>query len=218
MDELYHQLAALSKEYGAAKLVLFGSRARGDNGPRSDIDLAVYGMPAHRRGAFAAAVEELPTLLEFDLVHVTPGMEPVFLQNIEKDGIVLMGQFHDKLDKLQSTVTRLKESLAEYAQTPSSTMRDGVIQRFEFCAELSWKTLRQYLLDQGYTEINSPRATLRKGFAEGAIQDDSAWLSLMNDRNRTPHIYDEETAAEIFCHIQSDYVPLFDALISYLRG
>ena len=65
-------------------------------------------MPAHRRGAFAAAVEELPTLLEFDLVHVTPGMEPVFLQNIEKDGIVLMGQFHDKLDKLQSTVTRLK--------------------------------------------------------------------------------------------------------------
>ena len=40
----------------------------------------------------------------------------------------------------------------------------------------------------------------------------------MNDRNRTPHIYDEETAAEIFCHIQSDYVPLFDASISYLRG
>ena len=29
MDKLYHQLAALSKEYGAAKLVLFGSRARG---------------------------------------------------------------------------------------------------------------------------------------------------------------------------------------------
>lgn len=185
--------------------------------PRSDIDLAVYGMPAQRRGAFAAAVEELPTLLEFDLVHIAPGMNPVFLQNIEKDGVVLMGQFHDKFDKLQSAVARLKESLADYAQFPGTTMRDGVIQRFEFCAELSWKTLRVYLLDQGYTEINSPKATLRKGFAEGAIQDDAAWLSLMDDRNRTSHIYDEETAAEIFSHIQSDYLPLFDALIAYLR-
>ena len=45
MDELYLRLAALARRFGAKRLVLFGSRARGDNRPNSDIDLAVYGMP-----------------------------------------------------------------------------------------------------------------------------------------------------------------------------
>lgn len=49
---LYHQLADLAAKYGAQKLVLFGSRARGDNTPRSDIDLAVYGMPKQNQSLF----------------------------------------------------------------------------------------------------------------------------------------------------------------------
>ena len=39
MDELYLRLAALARRFGAKRLVLFGSRARGDNRPNSDIDL-----------------------------------------------------------------------------------------------------------------------------------------------------------------------------------
>ena len=52
MEALYQQLADLARDHGAERLVLFGSRARGDNRERSDIDLAVYGMPEAQRGAF----------------------------------------------------------------------------------------------------------------------------------------------------------------------
>ena len=45
LSPLYTQLTALAAKHGAQKLVLFGSRARGDHTERSDIDLAVYGMP-----------------------------------------------------------------------------------------------------------------------------------------------------------------------------
>ena len=45
LDALYAKLAALARKYGARRLVLYGSRARGDNRYNSDIDLAVYGMP-----------------------------------------------------------------------------------------------------------------------------------------------------------------------------
>ena len=89
MEQLYSQLAALAAQYGARRLVLFGSRARGDARERSDIDLAVYGMPEKKRGAFWMAAEELPTLLKFDIVHILPGMDPKFLHNIEKDGVTL---------------------------------------------------------------------------------------------------------------------------------
>ena len=89
MEQLYHQLAELARQHGARRLMLFGSRARGDFGPRSDVDLAVYGMPPANRGAFWTAAEELPTLPRLDIVHVSDTMDPVFLNNIEKDGVTL---------------------------------------------------------------------------------------------------------------------------------
>ena len=52
MDELYTKLANLAARYGAQRLVLYGSRARGDFHARSDVDLAVYGMPEKQRGGF----------------------------------------------------------------------------------------------------------------------------------------------------------------------
>ena len=89
MEQIYQQLAALARRHSARRLVLFGSRVRGDNHPHSDIDLAVYGMPQAARGAFWLEAEELPTLLKLDIVHVSPGMDPAFLKNIVKDGVTL---------------------------------------------------------------------------------------------------------------------------------
>lgn len=89
MDELYTKLANLAARYGAQRLVLYGSRARGDFQPRSDIDLAVYAMPEKQRGGFAMEAEELPTLLKLDIVHISSNMDLAFLENIEKDGVVL---------------------------------------------------------------------------------------------------------------------------------
>ena len=45
MEELIASWPRWPARYGAKRLVLFGSRARGDNRYNSDIDLAVYGMP-----------------------------------------------------------------------------------------------------------------------------------------------------------------------------
>ena len=89
MDELYTKLANLAARYGAQRLVLYGSRARGDFHARSDVDLAVYGMPEKQRGVFSLEAEDLPTLLKLDIVHISENMEPAFLQNIEKDGVTL---------------------------------------------------------------------------------------------------------------------------------
>lgn len=89
MDALYSKLADLAARYGAQRLVLYGSRARGDFHGRSDIDLAVYGMPEKQRGSFAVAAEEMPTLLKLDIVHISADMDPDFLANIEKDGVTL---------------------------------------------------------------------------------------------------------------------------------
>ena len=217
MEELYSQLAALARRYGAKRLVLYGSRARGDNRYNSDIDLAVYGMPEGNRAGFWMDCEELPTLLKFDIVHITEGMNPVFLANIKKDGVELMDKLHEKYGYFTDAVARLREALDDYKKMPLDSIRDGVIQRFEFCTELAWKTMREYLLDQGYTEINSPKAVVKQAFAFGMIQDQQAWIDLLNDRNRTSHVYDEATAKMIFERIENQHIALFDAALAYMK-
>ena len=217
MEELYNQLAMLAKRYGARRLVLFGSRARGDNRYNSDIDLAVYGMPEDNRAAFWLDCEELPTLLKFDIVHIRDGMNPAFLENIKRDGVELMDKLHEKYKYFTDAVARLREALDDYKKTPLDSVRDGTIQRFEFCTELAWKTMREYLLDQGYTDINSPKAVVKQAFAFGMIQDQQAWIKLLDDRNLTSHVYDEATAKAIFERIENQHLALFDEALAYMK-
>ena len=117
-------------------------------------------------------------------------MNPAFVANIEKDGVELMDKLHEKYNYLKEAVKRLREALDDYKKYPLDSVRDGAIQRFEFCTELAWKTMREYLLDQGYTNINSPKEVIKQAFAFGMIEDSKVWLELLNDRNLTSHIYD----------------------------
>lgn len=213
---LYDDIAIVAKKCGARKVVLFGSRARGDNRSNSDIDVAVYGMPESQRGIFAAELEKLPTLLKIDVVHVSEAMNGKFLQNIECDGVLLMGRFFDKYEKYLQAVERLNEAVQDYEKTPIASIKDGVIQRFEFTTELAWKTLREYLIDQGYVELNSPKSVLNQSFVIGLFSDERVWLNIINDRNMTSHIYDEKTADEIFQRIKNQYVEEFEKLKSKL--
>lgn len=216
MEKIYYQISALGKRLGATKIILFGSRARGDNKPRSDIDIAVYGLDTRRQTAFREGIDSLPTLLDFDIVFITEQTAPALLANIAQDGVILMTQKNEKICKFTEATQRLQEALAAYQQDSSDIIRDGVIQRFEFCTELAWKATREYLLDQGYTEINSPKSVMRRAYADGIISNDEAWLSLIDDRNLTSHIYDDATAAQIFTRIENTYAQMLTALAKYL--
>ncbi len=69
------------------KVILFGSRARGDNRERSDIDLAIQGGDTV---AFAASADEdIPTLLMFDVVDLDKPVQSELLEEIRKDGVVI---------------------------------------------------------------------------------------------------------------------------------
>lgn len=209
------QITSAGRQW-ATRVVLFGSRARGDHRPRSDMDIAFYGTDTGYL-AFAEAMEQLPTLLEFDCVHITDHTSPDLIHNIQKEGIPLMSRAAEKTVQLQRAVSRLKEAIAEYEQTHSQAVRDGAIQRFEFSAELAWKATQDYLEEQGYLDVHSPKAVMRKAYLEGLVTDEQGWLSLLDARNKTSHLYDDIVVDQIYQQIQGTYLPLLDALMGRLE-
>lgn len=112
---------------------------------------------------------------------------------------------------------RLTEALTEYAATPASTvLRDGVIQRFEFTFELAWKSLKEYMEDQGATgDLNFPKGVLKAAYAAGLISDETVWLDMLASRNITSHIYDDAQAAQVLAAIRDQYQAPFAALAQF---
>ena len=86
-EDIRAWIIALAREYGIERVILFGSRARGDNWERSDIDLAVCGGDIVR---FSLDLDDrIPTLLMFDVVDLDGPVDPDLLGSIQREGIVL---------------------------------------------------------------------------------------------------------------------------------
>ena len=81
------EIRNFAKLYEVRKVILFGSRARGDFRRTSDIDLAVSGGDFNR---FALDVdEETSTLLEYDIVNLDAEMQDELRESIKKEGRTL---------------------------------------------------------------------------------------------------------------------------------
>lgn len=82
-----NSIISLAKKYDINKVVLFGSRARGDNRERSDIDLAITGGDVT---GFACGIEdEADTLLMFDVVDLDSAVQKELLDVIKKEGVII---------------------------------------------------------------------------------------------------------------------------------
>lgn len=90
MDKIVNSLAGEFGKYNKIeRAVLFGSRARGDHGERSDYDVAVFGelSGTDKARLRAWAADELPTLHKVDLVFIGDVADKNFLKSIENEGI-----------------------------------------------------------------------------------------------------------------------------------
>jgi nucleotidyltransferase substrate binding protein (TIGR01987 family) len=117
-------------------------------------------------------------------------------------------RFNERKQELIKAVQRLEEACM---QPFSSFIRDSVIQRFEFCWELAWKTLRLKLESEGLL-ANTPRETWQQALQVGLIHDGNAWSEAQKNRNLTSHTYDEKLAEDVYRYILKEGYPLFHKL------
>lgn len=73
----------------------------------------------------------------------------------------------------------------------SDQEKAGAVQAFEFCYELSWKTMKRVLELRGL-EVGSPKDTFRKAREESLIKDPELWFEFQKMRNIVTHTYNEK--------------------------
>ena len=71
------------------------------------------------------------------------------------------------------------------------------------------KLMMSYEKDNGITELLGSKDVVRQAFAMSIIENGEAWLEMIDDRNKTSHLYDEEMAADVIDEIVHTYYPLF---------
>lgn len=128
-----------------------------------------------------------------------------------------MSKLETKLSNFRNALQRLKEAATELQQrSASDVVRDGVIQRFEFTYELAWKSTKAYLEDIGIVDKLSPKAVIKEAYAQKIILNEQNWLLMLQDRNMTSHVYEEEMAQEIAERIIVHYINEFELLLQKL--
>ena len=86
--QIIHAIVSTIQRHASVdRIILYGSRTRGDFDERSDIDLAIEGEadPALLRGFLE---EEVPTLRKFDVVKVSD-LDETMAASVNREGMVL---------------------------------------------------------------------------------------------------------------------------------
>ena len=89
---------------------------------------------------------------------------------------------------------RLEEALGVEA---TRLIKDGTIKRFEFTFELAWKLMQAIIQFQGL-DAKSPKKSIRIAAQIGLVDNPDEWITYLEKRNLTAHVYDLDMADEVY--------------------
>lgn len=208
LPERIREIVKFIKEHldGSVRVILFGSRARGENKGFRDFDLAILQKKPISWREFALLkneVEELAWPYKVDLIDIDRA--PVgFKEIIESEGIVLnetpvikgvnmsekrekdsLSSAHESLDALTKSI----EWLDADSTAPDRWGRlDAVAKRFEVSFEYVWKAIKVALEREG-EEVYGPKDTIQKAGLYQWIEDIEDWIEFLQARNVGVHDY-----------------------------
>ena len=105
----------------------------------------------------------------------------------------------------------------EYEENPDSEPYQlALIKSYEISVELSWNTLKDYLINSGY-DVETPKKVIRQAFRSEVITQAEEWMEAITNRNRTSHIYRASILKEILAFINDTYFSILRDLYYILK-
>ena len=110
----------------------------------------------------------------------------------------------------------LRNALENGPAALNSLEKEGTVQRFEYCFELAWKTVKDYLEENGVVFATiTPRQVLKDAFAAKLLPDGQVWIDMLDHRNLLSHTYSLANFEKAVDAIAVRYLPAMDALHAF---
>ena len=120
------------------------------------------------------------------------------------------GRWQERLQNYKKSVEILNETIQCIGQNGLNKIYTmALVQAFEICFELAWKTIKDYLEFNGM-KTDTPRDTIKTAFSTNLIKDGQGWIEMMEARNKTSHTYRETFANQLADDILQTYSRLIE--------
>lgn len=115
-----------------------------------------------------------------------------------------------RFEQYQSHLKVLKRAYQE--DLNNEFIISGIIDKFFIQFELGWKVLKQLLQYEGkdIARSGSPREIIKASYACFDFMEEEVWLSMLQKRNDTTHIYNEEAARQLLDQILEVFIQEFE--------
>ena len=119
-------------------------------------------------------------------------------------------RWQERLQNYKKSVENLNETIQCIGQNGLNKIYTmALVQAFEICFELAWKTMKDYLEFNGI-KTDTPRDTIKTAFSTNFIKDGQGWIEMMEARNKTSHTYRETFANQLADDILQTYSRLIE--------
>jgi len=100
-------------------------------------------------------------------------------------------RWKQRFENFDRSYVLLRSALENGPEALNALEKEGVIQRFLYCFELAWKTVKDYLEASGLVFATvTPRQVLKDAFAAKILKEGPVWMDMLDHRNLLFHTYD----------------------------
>lgn len=125
-------------------------------------------------------------------------------------------RWRQRFSNLEKAILLLKDAV-DRIDDLDDLSKEGLIQRFEYTFELSWKTLMDYLEAKGI-QPKFPRDVIKEAYQAEIIEDGEVWLEMLEARNLIAHTYDETSFEMALNKIRNHYYEHILKLYQHLQN
>lgn len=132
-------------------------------------------------------------------------------------------RWKQRFQNFEKALTVFKDRCSDVEDHPKGSkyydaFQMALVQAFEILIELSWKVLKDYLENEGYTEVQTGKRAFRQAFQDGIIENGEVWLKALEIRNSTSHIYDVDLLEELNVFVVESFLPEVEKLHNTLQA
>ena len=127
-------------------------------------------------------------------------------------------RWQQRLASFERALSLLREAMLNGPAALNQLEKEGVIQRFEYCFELGWKTSKDYMEANGFVfAVVMPRQVLKEAYAAKIIADGEAWIAMLDHRNLLSQTYSPVVFEQAVAAIQERYLPALEQLKGFMQ-